>query len=96
MDNQASTPRPWKEFYADEENHGITGNDGKVACFWTDFSKNSEANASLIVKAVNNHDLLLEACREAELWLSGDDQKHPSQAKAKRILLKAIANAEGR
>jgi hypothetical protein len=43
---------------------------GKTAMYRNKGDKElAEANASLIVKAVNNHEALLEACREAQSYI---------------------------
>lgn len=76
-----ATPRPWKQGgnwfdiwgntntkenweRVAEVHHSVTGS-----------NKIEQANASLIVKAVNNHEALLNACRKAEIVLSLD-RKH--------------------
>lgn len=62
MDNQAkATPRPWK--ILDGSKTGIVGLHGKSMWFIcrTEPDEEGELNASLIVKAVNNHDALFEA-----------------------------------
>ena len=77
MDTQKdkATPRPWKY----DENGVITNMGSSIATTFQVAWENSratkehnqnmideqKANASLIVKSVNNHDALLEACKEA-------------------------------
>jgi hypothetical protein len=68
------TPRPWKLRYSDpnqwsesrpERIIGASGTPLYVACIGISADRESVANASLIVKAVNNHAALvqaLEAC----------------------------------
>jgi hypothetical protein len=60
---EKSTARPWhvdNEFYIRDEKHNAIGQlYGSIGGFQV------LGNASLIVKAVNNHEALLEACRAA-------------------------------
>lgn len=102
-----ATPRPW---------HIITGQDKRhmnfpIMCeknhligsiIWGAFydRETAQANASLIVKAINNHEALLEACRKAlhvhidYVRESGDDSIEANEYQ--EMLSQAIANAEGR
>ena len=55
----------------------------------------TEANAELIVKAVNSHDKLVEACKDT-LDIIIAYQHIPAQFKACEILQQAIKQAEGK
>lgn len=64
MNTQKATPRPWKTRFASDlqAEMSITTEDGKT-CFGLTWGHNKEANAELIVQAVNAHDALLTACK---------------------------------
>ena len=55
----------------------------------------AEANAALIVRAVNSHAALLAACAAAREWL-GSIQTGPGLQAAQDQLDRAIAKAKGR
>ena len=52
-----------------------------------------QANAAFIVKAVNSHELLVEACKEAIKWLQYG--QNPNKHRASTILEEALKQAEG-
>ena len=71
---------------------------GKTAMYRNKGDKElAEANASLIVKAVNNHEALLEACREAKIkvdaFLNYDSTNKQYLRTAMETLSQAVANA---
>lgn len=76
--DQGATPRPWCVGHSMERNY-LYGDGAHIACIssrengfpiYDDGSLNeSEANAALIVKAVNSHDALVEALRAARDFL---------------------------
>ena len=75
----------------------IRDNDGwNIARIWASQpNHNAEAKAVLIVKAVNNHEQLLEACR-GTLDIINSYSHVPAIFKACEILQVAIAATEGR
>ena len=90
------TPTPWKVFEG-KENEGkstskaIVDQTGIVlANIWnrgTKPAQQAKANAEFIVRAVNSHEELLEACKDALKFMDGTD--------VGRNLEEAIAKAEG-
>lgn len=93
-----ATPRPWK---IEARQTIVSGNDlttighcGKSGGFYTE---KDTANASLIVKAVNNHDALLEAVKKAlhvhidYVRESGDDSQEANEYQ--EMLSNVIAQA---
>lgn len=75
-----STPRPWREFGAYNNDKSktlyhiecdVNGRIGEHVASTT--GHNREVNASLIVRCVNNHEALLEACRRAYLLLDAEN-----------------------
>ena len=70
-----ATPRPWELLYRDPERRAVevhpigdTDGDRPIAdvLFETMPAEEAQANAALIVKCVNSHDWLVEACEDAE------------------------------
>lgn len=105
-DDQAQThsPLPWAVHAADEI---LDGNIELVAKLWAfpsdgrDRLEARNANARLIVTAVNSHAQLVEACREAEAAIEWEDpsretgtDKETRLAEALEQLRAAIAKAE--
>lgn len=90
MQTDKATPRPWKatfdNTYIDSESAGE-----RIASL-TGSRERQESNAALIVKAVNNHDALLEACKEVLHWVEGGAEADLLEV-AKRVLSKAINQA---
>ena len=98
MIQEKATPRPWKIKKADNyigacivsEDHRITGT---IIDFFE--SKEATGNAELIVRSVNAHDALVEACRGVRDSLNG----YPYKGRAiddtdrKRILTDALKQA---
>jgi hypothetical protein len=87
MKRAKSTSRPWSEVI-DNDYHSIQGKDGSIVCDLTD-GRDCNADASLIVKAVNNYERLLEACREALNYIEDD-------CTTADLIRKAILKAEGK
>lgn len=89
MTNQKHTPLPWELKRTPENRYKIIKGDLQVAStgipFWY---PESEANAEFIVKCVNNHYKLLEACKEALSNSLGEMEKG-------QILRQAIKDCEG-
>ena len=84
------SPLPWREGY-----FGIVAADG-IAAVEDHFLR--DVNAELIVKAVNNHQRLLDALKEAvdclDGWISDSGQADPNHAL--KSFYDVIAAAEGR
>lgn len=57
-----ATPRPWRRGYQDNQ---VIYSDYKQIAVIQCREKEWQNNAELIVRAVNSHDALLEACKEA-------------------------------
>ena len=82
MNKITATARPWKVITDTDKRHmnfPIMCQDGHLigSTNWGAFydKETAQANASIIVKAVNNHDLLVEACREAlPCCINGSEQ----------------------
>lgn len=90
-----ATPRPW-EVLKTSYGYSIDHNNGKERnCFEeiVEAGKVNKANAELIVKAVNNHAALLEACREALKCL---ENPPTDNTYCINQLSQAIANAENK
>lgn len=93
------TPGPWrcKVIYGDVHKHAVLGEphadggDRAPICRCAD-----AANAELIVRAVNAHDALLEACKAALPHLSCKVGRHIVNECPRCIIEAAIALAEGR
>lgn len=75
-----ATPRPWRQWATDGD-HGLEitiEGEGHAVTYLPDQSDLSEANAALIVRAVNAHDALVEALEAAlatlEEWQADDGQ----------------------
>jgi hypothetical protein len=107
MSEGKHTPLPWRA-----EPNGWTPWDGAIgilpvgkdedhAIAWTTSGDNEEANASLICRAVNNHDALVRALEHVtellvDTWstaMEGDPEKEIAVADA-RALLEAASKAE--
>lgn len=93
-----STPRPWRlGFGADDDSaHYIVSvaTERIVAELDTDSSIADAINAELIVRAVNSHEGLLEACKAADRLLV--TQMYPQTNHARKQLRDAVLKAEGR
>lgn len=89
------TPTPWKAIWNNDGSFEITANDDRVVVAkrgqWPNNREQSIANAKLIVKAVNSHDALLSAAKDAFVALPMT--KHNELINA--ALKAAIALAEG-
>ena len=107
MKTQNATPRPWKivqsEPYQKWENDIYPriqigeadkfSNERTVCDVWMNKNSNEEglANAELIVRAVNNHEALLEACKTVvNIW----NNERSNIPEGIEILNKAINKAE--
>jgi hypothetical protein len=97
-----ATPRPWKIFEGGSQDVvDIVNGKNEMLCrckgsfIGSRPLKEAQANASLIVKAVNNHEALLEACREAYEALGKDRNWNISDLRLK-TLKSAIDNATQR
>ena len=74
MTNDKATPRPWRAAKENDEFLVLPDAEGgTIASVFGDNQKEQKANASLIVKAVNNFDVLLEACKEAKRILTSGE-----------------------
>ncbi len=73
MSEPKHTPLPWIIF-SDLEDGPVAllpaGRPGEI-CRFNQFMQNNQANAEFIVRAVNNHDALVEALRDADDALRG-------------------------
>lgn len=98
--NNKHTPTPWfisakeQDGYcinslADEFNPLVAETVDFVPCFGDD----GKANADFIVRAVNSHEALVEACKHAFHYFN---TKAPNFARTRKQLKDAIAEAEGR
>lgn len=91
----SATPRPWRWVSVDGGWDGIAGPGGEIIAR---LSYNNPDNADLIVRAVNAHDDLLLAAKEAAVVIAefakaaGAD---PMKGTALPRLLAAIKKAEG-
>jgi hypothetical protein len=84
--NKTTTARPWKintSFGNANKAPYLIDNDN---AFWVVDNVMSKENAELIVTAVNNHDLLVEACREASKELGNIRIPHKDIASAQALL----------
>ncbi len=97
-----ATERPWQNYVIDKRVlicRDLTGK--QIASMDESDMKldNDIANAELIVKAVNNHDQLLEVLKDIDEWCDSTDGSFESldeiRQRVKTIARKAIKQAEG-
>jgi hypothetical protein len=97
------TKRPWS-YRSEKDNRTIIIGANKIIAEVVGYDE-SEANARLIVKAVNCHDELVEACQKTLNWLNSlnaglpeDDpilvMQREYHAPYKNVLKQALAKAE--
>lgn len=84
-----ATPRPWK---ADFENATVISSDSEWPILSARYKPELRANAELIVRAVNCHEMLLEAVKNL-LYIPESSSKH---ALAVEFAQNAITQAEGK
>ena len=89
-----ATKRPWR-FDSELLIVRAVDGDGALARLegW-DSIENDEANGELIVRAVNNHEALLEACTRVRSWLNEEHKEVLTKRECEEILFKAIQQAE--
>ncbi len=90
--NHTPTPGDWTASpYEDNRGQSQITSDGstRIIAVLDTFDEEGKANAEFIVRACNSHDALLEACREAALWLRDE---YPS-ALPVEMLEAAVAKA---
>lgn len=87
------TPLPWRKEDHQTAPCDIVGPNGNVLAhvFFTD-EEEGEANADLVVRAVNSHDDLLAACKHAVHLLNSDGKNSASSIVG--VCLAAIAKGE--
>lgn len=84
MSKAEATPRPWfavEEWILAEHLNDdgcpiviyVGDDDLKIGNFWQEDDDTREANAELIVRAVNAHDELVEALRAVAQWLDTEN-----------------------
>lgn len=111
MDTTRATPRPWelceRGAYTDFEGNSrvIIGDNMRIAVVQTDGRQETEANAALIIRAINAHDDMLAALRECAGFferhmgaLYGPGHDIPMAAGAELVLRKiadALKRVEG-
>lgn len=100
------TPRPWRV-----ESSPLSGSDGAyyitpldtltlpmfspIARLDTNSSERDEANATLIVRAVNTHDDLLEALKTASDWMWAHAPNFSNRNEVRQRIDAAVAKAGG-
>lgn len=101
MKKDLATPRPWKAECLSPNNvwiNSIADDRGPMPLARTLNGSNDIYDADLIVRAVNNFDALLEACKEAlhglQLESESNDGIEIRNRRRIEIAKQAIANAE--
>jgi hypothetical protein len=98
MLNQAkATPRPWRYEEGTKTIRSVPSNYWLATMNSFDGAVDNDANASLIVKAVNNHDDALEAIRQGIAYLEAIKQGKKVdiqyvQGKMREVLFNASSN----
>jgi hypothetical protein len=98
MGQTAHTPTPWKHVARPGGWDGVDGADGTPIC---QLEYNVPGNATFIVRAVNSHETLVSALREADDYISAlkenfstGDAEDATQVLAN--IRTALSTAEGR
>ncbi len=105
MSNTKHTPLPWKTFIRGRVIEVKPKPFGLPIVGWTGFDESDvpiethKANARLIVRAVNAHNDLLAACKEARQWLGdappdGEGEFYDELRRVLSIIDAAIAKGE--